>query len=54
MKAYPLVEELLARVLQVAMPRAVGSPAYVARYAPRRRGRPKSGAMPSQNQEVTL
>jgi len=34
--------------------RAVGSPAFVARYAPRRRGRPKSGAMPSQNQEVTL
>jgi len=34
--------------------RAVGSPAFMARYAPRRRGRPKSGAMPSQNQELTL
>ena len=27
--------------------RAVGSPAFMARYAPRRRGRPKSGPMPS-------
>jgi putative transposase len=27
--------------------RAVGSPAFVARFAPRRRGRPKSRGMPS-------
>ena len=32
--------------------RAVGSPAFVAPFAPRRRGRPRSGTRPSQNQEV--
>ena len=32
--------------------RAVGSPAFVAPYVPRRRGRPKSGTRPSQNQAV--
>ncbi len=32
--------------------RAVGSPAFVARYVLRRRGRPRSGTRPLQNQEV--
>jgi len=32
--------------------RAVGSPAFMAPYVPRRRGRPRIGIMPSQNQEV--
>lgn len=32
--------------------RAVGSPAFVARYAPRRRGRPRSEPMPSSNHAV--
>ena len=32
--------------------RAVGSPAFMVPYVPRRRGRPRSGTMPSQNQEV--
>jgi len=33
--------------------RAVGTPAFVARYARPRRGRPQSASMPSQNQVVT-
>jgi len=33
--------------------RAVGSPAFVARFGPRRRGRPKSSTVPAQNREVT-
>jgi putative transposase len=32
--------------------RAVGSPAFMASYVPRRRGRPRIGTMPSQNQKV--
>jgi hypothetical protein len=32
--------------------RAVGSHAFVARYTPRRRGRPRNGTVPSQNDEV--
>jgi hypothetical protein len=32
--------------------RAVGSPAFMAPYVPRRRGRPRIGARPSQNQQV--
>jgi hypothetical protein len=32
--------------------RAVGSPTFMAPYVPRRRGRPRSETMPSQNQEV--
>jgi putative transposase len=32
--------------------RAVGSPAFVARYAPRHRGRPRLEPIPSSNQEV--
>jgi len=32
--------------------RAVGSPAFVAQYAPRRRGRPRIDPMPSSNQPV--
>lgn len=32
--------------------RVVGSPAFMARYGPRRRGRLRSGSLPSQNQEV--
>ena len=39
MKAYPLVEELLAPGLRVAMPRAVGSPAFLRRYIPPRGSR---------------
>ena len=36
MKPYPLVAELLAPVLRVAMPRAGGSPAFLRRYIPPR------------------
>ena len=32
--------------------RAVGSPAFMVPYVPRRRGRPRIGTMPSQNHEV--
>ena len=32
--------------------RAVGSPAFMASYVPRRRGRPRIGTTPSQNQKV--
>jgi len=39
MKPYPLVEELLAPGLRVAMPRAVGSPAFLRRYIPPRGSR---------------
>jgi len=35
------------------MQRAVGSAAFVARYVPRRRGRPKSGGVTTQNQYLT-
>ena len=41
-----------ARDTRWSTQRAVGSPAFVARYVPRRRGRPRSGTMPSQNHEV--
>ena len=41
-----------ARDPRWATRRAVGSPAFLARYGPRRRGRPRIGIMPSQNQEV--
>ena len=34
MKPYPRAEELLAPFLRVAMPRAVGSPAFLRRYIP--------------------
>ena len=34
MKGYPLVEELLAPVRRVAMPRAGGSPAFLRGYIP--------------------
>jgi hypothetical protein len=34
MEPFPLVEELLASVLRVAMPRAVGSPAFLRHYIP--------------------
>jgi len=32
MKPYPMVEELLAPVVQVVMPRAVGSPVFLRRH----------------------
>lgn len=35
MRPYPVAEEVLGAVLRVAMPRAVGGPAFVARHAPR-------------------
>ena len=34
MKPYPLVEELLGPVLRVAVPRALGSAAFLTRYLP--------------------
>ncbi len=37
MRRYPRVVELLAIVLQVAMPSAVDSPAFLSRSMPRRR-----------------
>jgi hypothetical protein len=38
--------------MSVTRQRAVGSLAFVARYVPRRRGRPRIGIMPSQHQGV--
>jgi len=35
MKPYPLAEELPAPVFRVAMPRTVGSPAFLRRYPPK-------------------
>jgi hypothetical protein len=37
---------------RLSVQRAVGSPAFVARYVPRRRGRPRIRTMSSQNQGV--
>jgi len=50
MKPYPLVEELLAPGLRMAMPRAVGSPAFLRRYIPPR-GRRRTVPMPPQIQK---
>jgi hypothetical protein len=57
---YPVAADLLGPLRRVHMPRASrvhapgGTVHVVARYAPRRRGRPESGPKPSQNQEITL
>jgi hypothetical protein len=51
--AYPNAKlQLVARAPRGSPQRAVGNPACMAPSVPCRRGRPKVGAMPSQNQQV--